>query len=89
MSKRGETSPLYTLGFKERLCVVAGLITIVGGNWNNAGKDGALYVNLNNTASNTNTNIGAAYLIHYSVLIIKCSLFSVSLDKNELVASTR
>ena len=31
----------------------------VGGNWNNAALDGSRYVNLNNLASNTNTNIGS------------------------------
>lgn len=33
---------------------------IVGGNWNNDLNAGPFYVNLNNDASNTNTNIGAA-----------------------------
>ena len=37
-----------------------------GGNSNNGAKDGASYVNLNNTASNANWNIGAAYLIQIS-----------------------
>ena len=32
----------------------------VGGNWNNSDQVGALYVNLNNLASNSNTNIGSA-----------------------------
>ena len=31
----------------------------VGGNWNNGSNCGAFYANLNNTPSNTNTNIGA------------------------------
>jgi len=29
-----------------------------GGNWNNSGKAGVFYVNLNNTRTNTNSNIG-------------------------------
>lgn len=33
---------------------------IVGGNWNNSLHVGCLYVNLNNTVSNANTNNGAA-----------------------------
>ena len=37
---------------------------LVGGNWNNTTNAGAFYVNLNNTASNTNTNIGASLLSH-------------------------
>ncbi|MBQ8618442.1 MAG: hypothetical protein IJ418_13180 [Clostridia bacterium] len=32
---------------------------IVGGRWNNAGRCGSRYVNLNNLASNTNANIGS------------------------------
>ena len=35
-------------------------LAIVGGNWNNTLLDGPFYANLNNTASNTNTNNGAA-----------------------------
>ena len=33
---------------------------IAGGNWNNDLNAGPFYTNLNNTPSNTNTNIGAA-----------------------------
>lgn len=32
----------------------------VGGNWNNDLNCGPFYANLNNTATNANTNIGAA-----------------------------
>lgn len=32
-----------------------------GGNWNNRTNVGAFYTNLNNSATNTNTNIGAAH----------------------------
>ena len=35
-------------------------LAIVGGNWNNTLLDGPFYANLNNMASNTNTNNGAA-----------------------------
>ena len=35
-------------------------LAIVGGNWNNSDHVGALYANLNNLASNSNTNIGAS-----------------------------
>lgn len=31
---------------------------ICGGNWNNTGNAGVFYVNLNNTRSNSNSNIG-------------------------------
>lgn len=39
----------------------------VGGNWNNGGKAGLFYFNANNTASNSNTNVGAR-LLDYSSL---------------------
>jgi len=35
------------------------VLPIVGGNWDNAANAGLWYVNCNNAASNTNTNIGA------------------------------
>lgn len=38
-----------------------------GGNWNNTSNAGVFYVNLNNTRSNTNTNIGfRSALPHWS-----------------------
>jgi len=46
---------------------------IVGGNWNNDSNCGPFYVNLNNEASNNNTNIGAAlsYPMGNTVLRVK------------------
>lgn len=38
-----------------------GAVALVGGNWNNAALCGASCLNLNNAASNTNTNIGACH----------------------------
>jgi hypothetical protein len=37
-----------------------GRLAYVGGNWNNTGHVGTLYVNLNNTPSNANANNGSA-----------------------------
>ena len=37
---------------------------IVGGNWNNGLHVGSRYLNLNNAASNTNTNIGSRHSIN-------------------------
>lgn len=36
---------------------------IFGGNWNNGSNCGSGYVNLNNAASNSNSNIGGSPLI--------------------------
>ena len=38
----------------------SGKFAYVGGNWNNGLNAGAFYFNLNNSASNSNTNIGAS-----------------------------
>ena len=47
---------------------------LFGGNWNNSANCGAFYANLNNTASNTNTNNGAALTCKNNLLFC---LFSV------------
>lgn len=58
-----------------------------GGNSNNTVANyGAFYVNLNNTASNTNWNIGAA-VTSYLCIWFKCPLYSLPHGKNELVRS--
>lgn len=46
----------------------------VGGNWNNDLNCGPFYANLNNTATNSNTNIGAAlaYPILCKALTMQC-----------------
>jgi len=44
-------------------------LAIVGGNYGNGAGDGAFAMNLNNTASNANANIGGSY----SLIIIKIS----------------
>jgi len=42
---------------------LSGRVLNVGGNWNNAGNAGLFYFNANNTATNTNTNIGCRLFV--------------------------
>lgn len=67
--------------FKHRV-EVGERFAIRGGNCNNDANCGR-YVNLNNTATNTNWNIGAA-VNSYHILILKCPLHSLPLGKNRL-----
>lgn len=53
---------------------------LFGGNWNNTLLCGGFYVNLNNTASNTNTNNGAAHLI----LKVSQTMQGILLPKGQL-----
>ena len=53
---------------------------LFGGNWNNTLLCGRFYVNLNNTASNTNTNNGAAHLI----LKVSHAMQGILLPKGQL-----
>ena len=67
---------------------------LFGGNWNNTLLCGGFYVNLNNTASNTNTNNGAAHLILKSLSynaghIAAQGAVTTPLGGNHLVASIR
>ena len=57
--------------------VDASRVAIVGGNCNNGANCGFRYVNVNNTASNTNWNIGASpifFLASLHASIIPCPL---------------
>ena len=50
--------------YRDMECALA----LVGGNWNNGMNDGPSYWNLNNTASNTNVNIGRQTLITVTLI---------------------
>lgn len=51
-------------------------LAIVGGNWNNTLLDGPFTSNLNNTASNANTNNGAAQsYLSFDDSHTKCSVY--------------
>ena len=72
---------------------IQGAIAYHGGNSNNDANVGTWYLNLNNTASNTNWNIGAAHswlatsnheLCPRSHMTTKCPLSPRPLGQNEL-----
>ena len=67
--------------------MAASCFALVGGNWNNTLLEGAFYVNLNNTVSNSNTNNGAVQSYLFSELITKSHICSSPLGENKLDAS--
>jgi len=60
--------------YLNKLLKTKGFGVRVGGNWNNGLHVGSRYVNLNNLASNTNTNIGSR--ISYVKLIMHIKILA-------------
>lgn len=58
---------------------------IVGGSWNNGLHVGSRYLNLNNAASNTNTNIGS----RHSITKEKSARVFLAWDKPRLLAKIK
>ena len=59
-------------------------LAIVGGNWNNTLLDGPFYANLNNTASNSNWNNGAARLLSIIGVYVKALRYPLRLEEMQI-----
>jgi len=60
-------NPRANTAIDNTITVMRRALALMGGNWSNAALCGASYVNLNNVASNTNTNIGARFSYYFYI----------------------